>query len=203
MIAACRGGAAGAAAIRPTAFSRQSVHSFARNGHRRNGCMEATAAGATIAAAAFLALRSFTPLLTRTKRVPKFRTRDLPRAQAAGRPHRMPGRTHKSWDARTDRRGVRTNSQVCRTDSGMSAQAAGRAHRSSDRPWEEPDPVLEESDRVRQEPVRVREWSDHAHEQSAARTGTRRPGRSRRATADARTLTRAARCLRRCLCQPH
>jgi hypothetical protein len=56
------------------------------------------------------------------------RTSCLPRAQVVCRPHRMPGRAHKSSDARTDRRDARTDSQDCRTDARMSAQVAGRAH---------------------------------------------------------------------------
>ena len=59
------------------------------------------------------------------------RTSDLPRAQAAGPPHRMSGPAHKWWDARTDRRDARTDSQDCRTVSRMSAQGAGRAHSQS------------------------------------------------------------------------
>jgi len=80
-------------------------------------------------------LRDLRGFIAHTKSVPNFRTSrsavrtsEVPRAQAAGRPHRMPGRAHKCSDARTDRWDARTDSQVCRTVAGMSAQVPGRAH---------------------------------------------------------------------------
>ena len=80
---------------------RNAKNYFAGNGHRRNGCMEGAAAGATIAAAAFLALRSFTPLLTRKKGVPKFRTSRLRRARVIFRAHKQPDDRTECPDAHT------------------------------------------------------------------------------------------------------
>ena len=98
----------------------------------------------------------------------------------------MPGRAHKPWDARTDRRDTRTDSQDCRTVSGMSAQVPGRAaqpartecfsrlpraqvpghaHRSCDRLREEPDCNFEESGFLREESDCNSEESDFPFEE--------------------------------------
>jgi hypothetical protein len=84
-------------------------------------------------------------VVCRAHKLSATRTSRLPRAQVVCQPHRMPGRAHRSSDARTDRLDARTDSQDCRTASGMSAQVAGRAHSAL----------------------------EHAHKSSATHTGSR------------------------------